>query len=201
MVRISCPADCVYLDTGHEYQQKRLGEQFVPVRRELYRDLAEVGGEKGAALFNLIEVVTFSYFQGRRDGQDAEVIAAIQALRRALSPLHIPTAPLPVFAEHLKKEYEAFTKQQPQQVIDTHTAPDVLDRSIKFITEFSGSSLRSQRFLSSLIGYVRRHHPEIADHLTKQQERGHIVLPGQQFVPPSAPEPHVHSSDCQHHHH
>ena len=35
-------------------------------------------------------------------------MTAIQALRRTLSPLHVPSAPMPVFAEHLKKEYETF---------------------------------------------------------------------------------------------
>lgn len=198
VVRIACPSDCVYLDTGSEYQQRRLGEQFAPVRRELYRELGQLGGEKAAALFNLIEVVTFSYFQGRRDGQDAEVIAAIQALRRMLSPLHVPAAPMPVFAEHLKKEYENFKKQEPQHVIDASTAPEVLDRALKFITEFSGGAFQSQRFLSGLIGYVRTFHPEIAEYLSKQQEGGRIVLPGQ-FTPPAV-EPHVHPQESVYHH-
>ena len=57
------PPDCAYLETGSDYQQKRLGEQFAPVRRELYRQLSVAGGEKAAAFFNLIEVVTFGYFQ------------------------------------------------------------------------------------------------------------------------------------------
>jgi hypothetical protein len=201
IVRVSCPPDCVYLGTGSDYQQKRLGEQFLPVRREFYRQLAELGGEKAVALYNLVEVVTFSYFQGRRDGQDAEIVAAIQALRRALSPLHVPAAPMPVFAEHLKKEYETFKKQNPQQIADTATAPDVLDRAIRFVSEFSGTGFQSQRFLAGLVGYVRAYHPEIAEHLTKQHEAGHIVLPGQSFVPPAAPEPHTHGPGCEHYHH
>ena len=130
IVRVPCPTDCVYLESGSGYQQKRLGEQFMPVRREFYRQLAELGEEKAVALYNLVEVVTFSYFQGRRDGQDAEIVTAIQGLRRTLSPLHVPAAPMPVFAEHLKKEYETFKKQNPQQIADTSTAPDVLDRAI-----------------------------------------------------------------------
>ncbi len=198
IVRIACPSDCVYLDTGSEYQQRRLGEQFAPVRRELYRELSQLGGEKAAALFNLIEVVTFSYFQGRRDGQDAEVIAAIQALRRSLSPLHVPAAPMPVFAEHLKKQYENFAKQDPQPVIDASTVPEVLDCVLKFITGFSGGAFQSQRFLSGLIGYVRTFHPDIAEHLAKQQEGGRIVLPGQ-FSPPSV-QPHIHAPESTHRH-
>src|SRR5262245_64420233 len=109
----------------------------MPVRREFYRGISELGGEKAVALYNLIEVVTFSYFQGRRDGQDAEVVTAIQALRRTLSPLHVPSTPIPVFAEHLKKEYETFKKQNPQQIADASTAPDILDRAVKFVPHFS----------------------------------------------------------------
>jgi hypothetical protein len=200
-VRVNCPSDCAYLDSGSDYQQKRLGEQFMPVRRELYRGLSEMGGDKAVALFNLIEVITFGYFEGRRDGQDAEVVAAIQALRRTLSPLHVPSAPMPVFAEHLKKEYETFKKQNPQQIADMSDAPEVLDRAMKFISDFSGKDFQSRRFLSGLIGYVKTYHPQIAEHLQKKHEPGHIVLPGQSLMPPPAPEPHIHGPECEHHHH
>ena len=104
MVRITCPSDCVYLDSNSEYQHKRVGDRFAQERREFYKGLVELGGEKAAGLFNLIEVVTFSYYNTRRDAQDGEVIASLQSLRRTLSPLHIPSAPPPVFAEILKKE-------------------------------------------------------------------------------------------------
>ena len=195
-----CSLCCgVYLDAGSDYQQKRLSEQFMPVRREFYREISEVGGEKAVALYNLIEVVTFSYFHGRRDGQDAEVVTAIQALRRTLSPLHVPSAPAPVFAEHLKKEYEAFRKQNPQQIADVSSAPDILDRAIKFVSEFSRHDFQSRRFLSGLVGYVKTYHPEIAEHLTKQHQAGHIVLPGQSFMPPAATERHTHGPGCGHH--
>ncbi|MBI4401508.1 MAG: hypothetical protein HY581_07745 [Nitrospirae bacterium] len=198
MVRIACPSDCVYLDSNSEYQQKRVGDRFAQDRRDFYKELFELGGEKAAGLFNLIEVVTFSYFHNRRDAQDGEVIAAIQTLRRTLSPLHIPAAPAPVFAEHLKKEYEAFTKQQAQQAIDQQTATEVLDRALKFVTGFSGQGLQSNRFLTGLIGYIKTHHPEVAEHLAKQGEEGRIVLPGQ-FMPSPA-EPHVHGPGCGHNH-
>lgn len=199
MTRISCPSDCAYLDTGSDYQQKRLSEQFLPVRRDFYRELEESGGQKAVALFNLIEVVTFSYFEGRRDGQDAEVMTALQALRRTLSPLHIPAAPMPVFAEHLRKEYETFSKQNPEQIADSSDAPAVLDRIDRFASTFSGNDFQSSRFLGGLIGYVKTHHPEIADHLKKKHEPGHIILPGQSFRPPSTPDAHTHGPGCEHH--
>lgn len=201
LVRISCPNDCVFLDSGSDYQQKRLAEQFMPVRRDFYRELNESGGNNAVALFNLIEVVTFSYFEGRRDGQDAEVVAAIQALRRTLSPLHVPSGPIPVFAEHLKKEYETFTKQDPDRFAASSNAPEVLDRAVQFVSDFSGKDFQSRRFLGGLIGYVKTYHPQIADHFTKKHEPGHIVLPGQSFMPPPAPEPHTHGPGCEHHRH
>ena len=200
LVRVACPDDCRYLDSGSGYQEKRLAEQFMPLRREFYRELNELGGAKAVALFNLIEVVTFSYFEGRRDGQDAEVITAIQALRRTLSPLHVPSAPMPVFAEHLKKEYDAFKKQNPEQIADSSNAPEILDRAIQFTSDFSGKDFQSHRFLGGLVGYVKEYHPHIAEHLKKKHEPGHIVLPGQSFMPPPAPEPHTHGPGCQHQH-
>jgi hypothetical protein len=198
-VRVSCPANCVYLESGSDYQQKRLAEQFMPVRRDFYRGLTELGGEKAVALFNLVEVVIFGYFQTRHDGQDAEVVAALQALRRTLSPLHVPAAPMPVFAEHLKKEYDMFKKQNPQQIADISAAPEILDRAIAFVSQFSGTDFQSRRFLGGLIGYVRAYHPDIAVYLTKQREPGHIILPGQQFMPPPVAEPHTHGPGCHHH--
>lgn len=200
LTRISCSPDCPYLDTGSDYQQKRLSEQFLPVRRQFYRELDESGGQKAVALFNLIEVITFSYFEGRRDGQDAEVITALQALRRTLSPLHVSAAPMPVFAEHLRKEYDTFKKQNPEQIADPSDAPAVLDRIDRFVSAFSGKDFQSNRFLGGLIGYVKTHHPEIADHLRKKHETGHIILPGQSFMPSPAPEEHTHGPGCHHHH-
>ncbi len=200
LTRISCPADCAYLDSGADYQQKRLGQQFLPIRRDFYRELDESGGQKAVALFNLIEVITFSYFEGRRDGQDAEVITALQALRRTLSPLHVPAAPIPVFAEHLRKEYETFRKQNPEQIADSSDAPAILDRIDRFVSTFSGNVVQSSRFLGGLLGYVKIQHPEIAAHLKKQHEPGHILLPGRSFLPPPAAEEHTHGPDCGHHH-
>jgi hypothetical protein len=198
--RIACPPDCTYLASGGDYQQKRLGEQLAPLRQNFYREIAELGGEKAGALFNLVEVVAFGYFHARRDGQDAEIVAALQALRRSLSPLHVPTAPLAVFAEHLMKEYESYKKQQPKDIVELQNTPEVLDRAIKFVTDFSGDGFQSQRFLNALIGYVRTYYPEIAEHLSKHADRKSLILPGQ-MTPPREPEPplHTHGPGCRHH--
>jgi hypothetical protein len=200
MARISCPSDCIYLDANTEYQQKRLGERFAHFRREFYKELFEAGGEKAAALFNLIEVVSFSYFMNRRDGADGDVLGAIQALRRSVSPLHIPPAPETAFAEKLRKEYEAFSKSEPEQKLDSQVATDAMDRALQFVTEFSGGGLYSQRFLAGLIGYIRNHHPAIAEQLARQQESGRIVLPGQFVPPPGETLGHTHTHSQTHPH-
>ncbi len=207
MVRIACLPDCIYLDAGQEYQQKRLSDQFAHARREFYQALFDLGGEKAASLFNLIEVVGFGYFQHRRDGLDTEFIAGMEMLRRTASPLHIPAAPPQAFAEQLKREYETFTKQQAQQAPDTEVAMDVLDRAIKFVTEFSGGTLSSQRFLTGLIGYIKAYHPDLAAHLARQADGGRIVIPGQ-FTPgavqrtdtlsAAAGHEHQHHPGCRH---
>jgi hypothetical protein len=211
VLRINCPPDCVYLDTSSEYQQKRAGVRFGQDRRQFYQELFDLGGEKAAGLFNLVEVVTFSYFQSRRDGLDGEIVAALQGLRRTLSPLHVPAAPLPVFAEHLKREYETFAKQAEQrgaqQAIDQQGAAEVLDRAVKFVSEVSGQGLQSQRFLTGLIGYIKAYHPEVAEHLTKQASEGsRIVLAGQLpsggLTPtPAGPSHEHHQCDHPHHQH
>lgn len=159
-----------------------------------------MGGHKAVALFNLIEVITFGYFESRRDGQDAEIVAALQALRRTLSPLHVPTTPMPVFAEHLKKEYEVFRKQNPDQIAESSEALEVLDRAARFVSECSENDFQASRFLGGLIGYVKMMHPDIAAHLKKTHEPGHILLPGQSFLPPPAADVHTHGPDCKHHH-
>jgi len=201
VTRISCPDDCAYLDTGSDYQQKRLGAQFAPVRRAFYQELDQLGGDKAVALFNLIEVATFGYFEGRRDRQDIEVVTALQALRRSLSPLHVPAGPAPVFAEHLKKEYEAFRKQNPEHIADASDALEILDRAAQFVSTFSGTDFQSSLFLAGLIGYVKMEHPEIAAYLMKKREPGHILLPGQSFLPQPSAEAHAHGPDCKHHRH
>ena len=134
-MRVSCPADCVYLGIG-----KRLSAETVAVNNScrcggsFIAKSASWAAKRRWPSSISVEVVTFSYFHGRRDGQDAEVVAAIQALRRTLSPLHVPSAPMPVFAEHLKKEYDSFKKQNPQQIADASTAPEILDRAIAFVS-------------------------------------------------------------------
>ena len=175
MASITCPPDCVYLDSNVEYQQKRVGVQFEQDRRALYKELLEFGGDKAGEIFYLLEAITFKHFHARRDAQDGEVIAAIQSLRRSFSPIHISELASPAFTEMLKKEYKAFTDGQK---VDSQMVSEVLDRGLTFINQFSGSGLRSTRFLSGLIGFLKSRHPDVADQLMKLGDSGgRIILP------------------------
>lgn len=203
--RISCPSHCHYLDSGGDYQERRLGEQLMPRRREFYHELEHIAGPKGVALFNLIEVATYRYFEGRRDGHDAEVIAALQSLRRALSPLYVLSSPLPIFAEYLKKEYEDFLKDHPREIAERDEAPHILDRAVAFVTAFSGADFQSRRFLNGLLGYVNTYHPRVAEQLRAQRDQRSILLPSTLLpstpLPPMTTSgPHVHGPGCEHPH-
>ncbi len=176
IVSIACHADCVYLDTNVEYQQKRVGDQFEQERRAFYRDLLDQSGDKAAEMFYFLEAVTFKHFHAKSDAQDGEVIAAIQALRRSFSPIHVPEGMAPPFTEALKKEYDAFMEGEKP---DAQLVSEVLDRGLTFISEFSGTGLRSNRFLSGLIGFLKSRHPDVAEKLTKLgTTAGRIILPG-----------------------
>jgi len=175
VIDIACHTDCVYLDANVEYQQKRVGDQFDQGRRALYRELLEKWGDKAAEVFYFLEAVTFKHFHSRRDGQDGEVIAAIQGLRRSFSPIHVPDGMAPAFTETLKKEYKAFMEGEK---IDTDMAGEVLDRGLMFITEFSGTGLRSTRFLDGLTGFLKSYHPDVAEQLKKLSETNdRIIIP------------------------
>ena len=62
--------------------------------------------------------------------------------------------------------------------IDTDMAGEVLDRGLIFITEFSGTGLRSTRFLDGLTGFLKSHHPDVAEQLKKLSETNdRIIIP------------------------
>ena len=176
MVSIACYTDCLYLDANVDYQQKRVGDQFDQGRRALYRELQEKWGDTAAEVFYFLEAVTFRHFHARRDGQDGEVIDAIQGLRRSFSPIHIPEGMASAFTKTLQKEYAAFMEGER---IDTNVVGNVLDQGVRFITAFSGTGLRSNRFLNGLIGFLKGHHPDVAEQLVKLSEtEERIIVPG-----------------------
>lgn len=175
MNKISCPPDCVYLDSNLEYQQKRVGIHFEQDRRTFYRELMELGGEPAAEVFYILEAITYRFFQSRPDAQDGEVIDGLKHLRQSFSPIHIPGATPPAFGEELKKEYKTLDDRKP---LDTSMVTQVLDQASQFIKGFSGEGLRSNRFLSGLIGYIKLRHPDVAEQLARQSGAGgRIIIP------------------------
>lgn len=156
-----------------------------------YRELLDVGGEKATEIFYVFEALTFRYFQGRRDAQDGEVKAGIECLRRSFSPIHVPEPAPPAFGEELKKEFKVLGERQ---TLDSTLATAVLDRAMKFIDTFSGEGLRSNRFLSGLIGYVKHKHPDVAEQLARQAGAGgRIIIPSGVNLEEASTVPHQHS--------
>ena len=185
MNKISCPPDCAYLDSNVAYQQKRVGVHFEQDRRTFYRELMELGGERAAEVFYVLEAITYRFFQSRPEAQDGEVIDGIKHLRQSFSPIHIPGGAPPAFGEELTKEYKTLDDRQP---LDTQMVSQVLDQASQFIRGFSGDGLRSNRFLSGLIGYIKLRHPDVADQLARQSGAGgRIIIPSGSPLEETAP--------------
>lgn len=175
ITKISCPASCVFLEVNDNYQQKRAGGRFELERRTFYRELLDFGGERATEIFYVFEALAFRYFQDRRDAQDIEALEGLQSLRRSFSLIQIPETGMPAFGEELRKEFKVFGERQN---LEPTMVTEVLDRAQTFIQDFSGSGLRSNRFLHGLLGYVRERHPDVAEQLARQTGAGgRIVIP------------------------
>jgi hypothetical protein len=210
LTKIACPADCPYLEAGTDYQRQRVGELFRQDRRRVYREVFEIGGEKAAGLFNLIEIVCFSYFHNKSSGLDGEVIAALEFIRRLLSPIHFPAPTVPAFSQYLHKEFKAFLEKEK---VDLAQAQQVVDLALTLIKEFSGTGLRSNRFLTGLIGCLTMDHPDVVAHLKAQEtDQPRIVLAQEGDIAGAAKEqaqreksriviPGAHAHDHEHHGH
>jgi len=174
LTKIACPADCPYLEAGTDYQRQRVGELFRQDRRRVYREVLEIGGEKAAGLFNLIEIVCVSYFHNKPSGLDGEVVAALEFIRRLLSPIHFPAPTVPAFSQYLHKEFKAFLEKEK---VDLEQAQQVVDLALTLVKDFSGTGLRSNRFLTGLIGCLTMDHPDVVAHLKAQEtDQPRIVL-------------------------
>jgi hypothetical protein len=184
LIKINCPADCVYLEAGTDYQRQRVGELFRQHRRRAYREVFEIGGDKAAGLLNLIEVVCFSYFYDKSTSLDGEAIAALEFIRRLLSPLHFPAPTVPAFSQYLHKEFKAYLAHEK---LEQDKTQQVVDLGIALAKEFSGEGLRSNRFLTGLIGCISVDHPEVAAHLKSQgTDQPQIVIASDEDIPAAA---------------
>ncbi len=186
LTKIACPADCPYLEAGTDYQRQRIGDLFRQDRRRAYREVFDLGGEKAAGLFNLIEIACVSYFHDKPTGLDGEVVTALEFIRRLLSPLHFPAPTVPAFSQYLHKEFKAYLEQEK---MDQGLAQQVVDAALTLVNEFSGTGLRSNRFLTGLIGCLSADHPEVVKHVKSQgTDQPRIVLAGMEDVAKAAAE-------------
>src|SRR5438094_4795666 len=159
LTKIACPADCPYLEAGTGYQRQRVGELFRQDRRRVYREIFEIGGERAAGLFNLIEIVCFSYFHNKPFGLDGEVVAALEFIRRLLSPIHFPAPTVPAFSQYLHKEFKAFLEKEK---VDQSQAQQAVDLTRALGKQSSGPRRRANRFPTGVIARLTTDHPDVA---------------------------------------
>jgi hypothetical protein len=127
-----------------------------------------------------------------------------------LSPIHFPAPTVPAFSQYLHKEFKAFLEKEK---VDLEQAQQVVDLALKLVNDFSGTGLRSNRFLTGLIGCLTMDHPDVVAHLKKQEtDQPRIVLAEDKDIAAAAKEqalreksriviPGAHAHDHEHHGH
>ena len=107
--------------------------------------------------------------------------------------------------------------------MDQTQAQQIVDVALKLANDFSGTGLRSNRFITGVIGCLTLDHPEVAAHIKRQdtdqprivlaeekdiaaaakdqaqREKSRIVIPGGSAPKPAPePAPHQHGPGCKH---
>jgi hypothetical protein len=127
---------------------------------------------------------------------------------------------VPAFSQYLHKEFKAFLEKEK---MDQTQAQQIVDVALRLVNEFSGAGLRSNRFITGVIGCLTMDHPEVAAHIKKQDtdqprivlaeekdiaaaakaqaqgEKSRLVIPGMSAPKPAPePAPHQHGPGCKH---
>jgi hypothetical protein len=107
--------------------------------------------------------------------------------------------------------------------MDQAKAQEIVDVALRLVNEFSGTGLRSNRFITGVIGCLTMDHPEVARHIKRQDtdqpriviaeekdiaaaakaqaqgEKSRLVIPGMSAPKPAPePTPHQHGPGCKH---
>ena len=167
LVRIACPADCVYLTTHEGYQRDRIAQAFSVERARVLQGLKD---QKAAVLLTVMEAVIYRHFTQRVTAMDGEVIAGIEEVRRRLSPLALPESTRSPLGEALWKDLEPFIKE-----VDRQAAAEALEVYIELARSFSGTGLQSHRFLRGLLGFLEQYRPEMVEQIKKLSTPGRII--------------------------
>ncbi|MGH7275313.1 MAG: hypothetical protein ACREIQ_12795 [Nitrospiria bacterium] len=172
---ISCPIDCPYFVNHEAYQQGRLGALFFQERQHLYRELEKFGGQMAVQLLQVCDMFTYQYFHSRPGTFDWELLAGLEDVRIKLSPIKVQGTGPSAFGESLWKEVGKFCERQQ---VSASLAMEVVDHALRFFKGFSGSDLRSNRYLKGLIGFVDQFYPALASQIKERSTApGTIILP------------------------
>ena len=163
ITRIACPPDCIYLATHEGYQRERTAQAFAVERSRMLQDIKD---REAVSLLPIIEAIIYTYFAQTVTAMDGEVIAGIEEVRHRLSPITIPGSSHSAFGNVLWKDLESFIKEADRQ-----SASQSVDLYIEFARSFSGTGLRSHRFLRGLFGFLELYHPDIVKQIREVKEK------------------------------
>jgi hypothetical protein len=167
--------DCPYFVDHEAYQRERLGILFAQERQPLYRELERCGSHKAVQLLHLCDVIIYQSFYNKPGTLDWELLAGLESVRRKFSPISIQAAGPTALGELLGKEVQAFSEEGQ---ISQSLATEILDHILKFVRDFSGPDLRSNRYWKGLAGFLDHYYPDLALQMKKGSvAQGKIILP------------------------
>ena len=167
LVRIACPADCIYLTTHEGYQRERTAQAFAVERTRILQGLSD---QKAARLLTLIEAAIYRHLGQKVTSTDGEVMTGMEEVRRRLSPLAFPESTRSPFGEALWKDMEPFVKE-----VNRLSVTEAMDRYIEFAKSFSGTGLQSHQFLRGLSGFLEQYQPDMVKQIKKLSAPGRII--------------------------
>lgn len=172
---ITCPTNCPYFVTHEAYQRGRLGEVFSQAREGFHEEVEKLHGSRALQLLNLCDVAAYQFFHNRSGALDWELLAGLEYSRRQLSAIAVPSGGPTPYGEFLDKSVQEFCSHAR---IPSDLGCEVLDRLMRFLMDFSGADLRSNRYLKGLVGFMEQSHPTLAGRIRQESSHSNrIILP------------------------
>lgn len=172
---IRCPTDCVYFAPHEDYQRERTGAVFEESWRSFLQEVHRRWGEKGNQFIFFLTLILFRQFAEQADARDGDALAGLALLRKHLSPIQSPQTMTTPVGDLLIKESEVFLKEV---LLPSSDCADLMDGYIRFLTDFSGGEVASNRALRGLVGFIQKHFPEAAQAARKgERSTGRIITP------------------------
>lgn len=132
-VTIECPPDCVWLE-GASYQYERRRERASAKGKELVEllnHLFKTADEFGFAMMVLADIHVFD--RERRRVSDEEILGALEAVKRRLSPLYIPGGEGDELAAYLHGRLTSSPRYERHASLSLQRRGRVLDKLVRAV--------------------------------------------------------------------